>query len=273
MRLTLAALTLALALSGCTDKPCSTVADCDDGIFCNGASACVFGRCTVTTLPNCDDGVACTRDRCSNDMASCLHEGADVDDDGYWDVQCLNAAGRVIGNDCDDSDATRYPGNREVCDTHDEDCDPVTLGGRDLDRDGFVDVACTNPLPDAGVSRGTDCNDANEGVHAGQLEACNGFDDNCNGMIDEGVTAIRYGDADHDGFGAGAPRQGCPTDPSTSAVSGDCDDTNPAMRPGQFICASATQYQMCGADGGFGLAQNCTGQGCRPQPNGTGICI
>jgi hypothetical protein len=30
------------ALSGC---PCRTDADCDDGLFCNGAERCVDGRC------------------------------------------------------------------------------------------------------------------------------------------------------------------------------------------------------------------------------------
>lgn len=273
MRHLVLALTAAFAATGCTDKRCSTNADCDDGLYCNGQSSCFLNRCTVATLPDCDDGLACTVDRCSEEIVSCVHTPVDADRDGYGDAKCLDAIGVPLGIDCADDDANRFPGNREVCDTHDEDCDPVTLGGKDTDRDGFVDMACTNPGPDGGTITGTDCNDNNEGVHRGQLEACNGFDDNCNGMADEGVTSLRYHDDDGDGWGAGTASQGCFDDPGTSANDDDCDDTNPAMHPGQMRCVNSTQYQLCQADGGFGLAQTCVQSACRPQPTGLGLCL
>ena len=173
--------------SGCTDQKCNADTDCDDGLFCNGASTCLLGRCTKPTPPACDDGLACTVDRCSEEYRQCQHSAPDVDHDGYGDARCLDSIGVALGTDCADDDVNRYPGNREVCDTHDEDCDPTTLGGKDSDNDGFVDVACTNPLSDGGVVRGTDCDDSNDGIHRGQLERCNRVDDNCNGMTDEGV--------------------------------------------------------------------------------------
>ncbi len=81
-----------------------------------------------------------------------------------------------------------------------------------------------------------------------------------------------YIDADHDGWGTGPPRLACPATGS-SEVAGDCDDTNPAMHPGQFKCVAGGQgneYLLCEQDGGF-RAGVC-GQ-CRPQPNGTGYWL
>ena len=48
------------------------------------------------------------------------------------------------GNDCDDRDPNRFPGNPEVCDPRgiDEDCDPKTVGEVDKDGDGFISSLC-----------------------------------------------------------------------------------------------------------------------------------
>ncbi|HJL33802.1 MAG TPA: hypothetical protein RMI62_32220, partial [Polyangiaceae bacterium LLY-WYZ-15_(1-7)] len=43
---------------------CTSAADCDDGLFCNGAEACIAGACVAGAPPSCDDGVACTLDEC-----------------------------------------------------------------------------------------------------------------------------------------------------------------------------------------------------------------
>ncbi|MCP4664546.1 MAG: hypothetical protein GY856_54875, partial [bacterium] len=50
---------------------CEVPADCDDGLWCNGAEDCVAGSCQAGTPPTCDDGVACTDDSCNEGTDSC----------------------------------------------------------------------------------------------------------------------------------------------------------------------------------------------------------
>jgi hypothetical protein len=122
---------------------CRRDAECDDGLFCNGEEVCrrynpqaddrrcAPGTPPCTTPPNtvCNEAEA----RC--DEPPCI----DRDGDGHEDIACG-------GDDCDDYDPDRYPGNRETCDPkgRDEDCDPSTPGTRDADGDGYVDIACRN---------------------------------------------------------------------------------------------------------------------------------
>lgn len=82
--------------------------------------------------------------------------GPDQDGDGHDSV----AFG---GDDCDDNDVNRFPGNTEVCDAehHDEDCDPATFGVRDADRDGYPDAGCCNRSRERHYTCGTDCDDGN----------------------------------------------------------------------------------------------------------------
>lgn len=86
----------------------------------------------------------------------------------------------------------------------------------DVDADGFS------------VAQG-DCDDAEPAVNPGADEVCDGVDQDCDGLIDEGVTGTFYGDVDGDGFG----------DPTTAtescegAVSDatDCDDSRADVNP------------------------------------------
>ena len=55
---------------------CTTNAECDDGIFCNGAERC-NARVCITPLPEtCDDGNACTTDTCDAVRDQCVRETA-----------------------------------------------------------------------------------------------------------------------------------------------------------------------------------------------------
>lgn len=96
----------------------------------------------------------------------------DCDGDGY-----SSATG-----DCDERDATRYPGATEVADFegHDEDCNQHTIGNLDADGDGFVDSRVCN-----GTNCGLDCDDTRPAVNPHAAELPNRRDDNCNGLIDD----------------------------------------------------------------------------------------
>ena len=92
------------------------------------------------------------------------------------------------GDDCDDNDAHRFPGNTEIGDPrgHDEDCDLSTFGFRDADGDGYVTDAFFNA--DASgrhVSGGTDCDDQHGFIHPNAQELPNHVDDDCNGVVDD----------------------------------------------------------------------------------------
>lgn len=274
-RLLLGCVAALLAFSGCP-KPCQQNAECDDGAFCNGQETCVANKCAEAAPVACDDGVACTVDTCSEQRRSCISTVPDVDGDGSGAASCRDNRGMALGDDCDDNNANRFPGNLEVCDVAkvDEDCDPRTIGDIDDDGDGYVNSGCANTKEDGGINRGLDCDDTKEAVHPGQAELCNFVDDNCNGTTDEGVTRLRFKDEDQDGYGTGAGAMGCVDTPGTSAFGTDCDDTNPAMHPGEMRCAAGSQleYELCTVDGGFARAF-CVQSSCRPQPNGRGLCL
>lgn len=93
----------------------------------------------------------------------------DVDGDGH-------ESARYGGDDCDDHDQNRYPGNTEVCDSghHDEDCNPETFGYRDADGDGVVDASCCNLLSNGQRRCGTDCDDNNRAIQPAS-QVCDGM--------------------------------------------------------------------------------------------------
>nr|MCK4930345.1 putative metal-binding motif-containing protein [Nanoarchaeota archaeon] len=118
-----------------------------------------------------DQGEDCGN--CPDDCGPC----GDADDDGYTsDV------------DCDDNDASVNPGATELCDGQDNDCDGgIPATETDSDGDGYVecsiDAGGWDGLP---IFGGDDCDDTDLEVNPAAAEACNGFDDDCDGEVDEG---------------------------------------------------------------------------------------
>jgi len=219
------------ATTGCADD-----AECDDGLFCNGQERCVGSICVptpscVSDLQTCDEAL----DRCFTDCDAT----ADADGDGARAIECG-------GNDCDDANPDRRPGAVEVCDVAgvDEDCDPSTYGFRDMDGDGLGDAACCN-----GDECGRDCDDGDAAVSPRSPESCNGFDDDCDGSVDEGVLVEFYVDADGDGFGAAGSDASldCRQRIGFAPTPTDCDDDAPTVNPGAVeVCDGETDEDCSG---------------------------
>lgn len=98
-----------------------------------------------------------------------------------------------------------------------------------------------------------DCNDANAAIHPEVVESCNGVDDNCDGVADEGVVPPTwYRDADNDTYGALATTtQACSAPAGYVANSTDCNDTLASVRPGApEVCNSIDDNCVNGIDEG-----------------------
>ena len=175
---------------------------------------------------------------------------ADADGDGYGDatvatISCTPPTGYVNnGEDCDDVDAAVNPGSAEVCNGIDDDCDGDIDEGvsaqtwhADADGDSYGDplvsqTSCTQPT--GYVLNGDDCDDGNAAVNPSETEICNGLDDDCNGLVDDGASYQNYYiDNDGDGYGDGNPVSSC-TPPGANYVlqNGDCNNWNAAVNPG-----------------------------------------
>lgn len=160
----------------------------------------------------------------------------------YWDSeeQDVDGDGYLEPEDCDDLDATAYPGAPELCDGKDHDCDNEVDEGNvyymdeDLDAHGAplsLGKACEAPegsIP----GPGDDCDDTDATVFPEAEELCEGFDNDCDARVDEG--GLLYADQDGDGYGD--PDQSgttCELLDSPHALTGeDCDDEDAAVHPG-----------------------------------------
>jgi hypothetical protein len=146
----------------------------------------------------------------------------DEDSDGDQVTSC--------GGDCNDSDGTVHPGAREVCDGQDNDCNGICNDG-ELDGDGDSWNVCGEKIKADGScvpEPFQECNDEDPAVNPDALEVCNGVDDNCNGLCDDGDGG---GDVDGDGFttcGSGGLGERCG---DVNGAFADCDDGNSSIHP------------------------------------------
>ena len=161
------------------------------------------------------------------DGAPLESDEADSDGDGW--LACSgygeHGGGFLGDEDCDDSEAGVNPAATEVCDGRDTDC---TGGGLDIgeaDQDGDHWVVCTTWVDNGGgVLGGGDCNDYGPEFHPGATEDCDGWDTNCDGVVEADEI-----DGDADGWltCVGWMDRGAPYDGGA-----DCDGLNGDVYPG-----------------------------------------
>ena len=256
-----------------TEKPISEPSD-------DGAVVLDEDGDGYTTQEDCDDsdssvhpGAVEVCDSLDNNCDGLVDEEVtidfylDNDGDGFGDERdvvqaCEIPAGYSFnGTDCDDEEPASFPGNPEVCDGIDNDCNELTDDEDanldlntatplyiDNDGDGFGDagtlvLACSES--EGQVINGEDCNDEDGNIHPDAQEVCDGIDNDCDALldldddsIDENSGGTFYADNDGDGFGDAASLVvTCDAPMGYVETFDDCNDEDGNIHPdAQEVC-------------------------------------
>ena len=180
----------------------------------------------------------------------------------------------------------------EMCDDTDNDCDDVLDEGCDDDSDGYCDAdMLTLGTPAACGSGPGDCNDGDPAIFPGASEECDSKDNNCDGLVDEGL--CDDGDACTDDLcdpeaGCSHPLNAAPCDDGNSCTDNDhcfqgvckgaekyCDDGNPCTANlcdpvSEMGCYFVNNSDMCTDDGNQCTLDVCDNGECQHKPS-TGL--
>ncbi|MBZ5640777.1 MAG: FG-GAP-like repeat-containing protein, partial [Acidobacteriia bacterium] len=171
----------------------------------------------------------------------------DADGDGYGNpavtVQAYAApAGYVaVVGDCNDANPAVHPGASDAnCNGIDDDCNGST-------DEGYVPQATSCGVAVCASTGVTSC--VGGVVHDSCVpgtptpEVCDGIDNDCDGVVDNGVLTTFYRDVDGDGYGNPAVTvQTCTAPAGYVAAGGDCNDWNLAVHPPASSCGVLSDF-------------------------------
>jgi len=166
---------------GCGCYFCDSYQDsCEAGLTCDY----VHRTCEETLIPSDDDdddddddGPVGDGRKGSSTYSLDWPDECDQDNDGYGSPDC-------DGDDCNDRYSDVNPGEDEICNKIDDDCDGIVDNGCDDDKDGYCDSKMRVASMGAYCKPG-DCDDTDPSRHPGKQEICNSIDDDCDGRIDD----------------------------------------------------------------------------------------
>ncbi len=228
----------------CSDDADSGPEICTDGIDndLDGFADCSDSECFADCIEECTNGV----DDDHNDLIDC------------YDPACF---GGLCAEICDDGLDNDADGDSDCLDVDCADqCPEICDDGFDNDGDNVLD--CDDPDcdstcdadGDAAVAEafgGDDCDDTDPNNYPGNVETCDGQDNDCDLLIDDADSAVVaattwYIDDDLDGYGGSALAR-CTQPTGTVVQGGDCDDSDASINPDAI--------EICN----FGIDDDCDG--------------